>query len=259
MKKLIFLSFLIFSCCASQDYSQLKVSEVIDGDTVRLSNGKLLRYIGIDTPEIRIKKENDFVYSPQPFSLKAKEYNRKLVENKIVEVEFDVEKKDRYGRLLGYCFVNGVFVNAKLIEEGYAVLYTYPPNVKYVDLFVKLQKKAREEENGLWGGFAAINHADAHLYINQIRTVRGRVLNIYKSSKCILLNFGRDWRTDFTAVIFNNSLNFFYEKGIDPLVFYKGKLIEVSGRIREYNGPEIIVNAPYEIVITDDDNKAEDY
>jgi len=248
-KKLFFLVFFLLSCNTLQDYSKIEVSEVIDGDTVRLSNGKLLRYIGLDTPEIRVKRNGQFIYSPQPFSQEAKEYNRNLVEGRRIRVEFDTTKQDRYGRLLGYCFVDEVFVNAKLIEEGYAVLYTYPPNVKYVDLFVKLQKAARKERRGLWGSYKVIEQAQAGNYIHQIKTVKGRVLNTYKSSKCIFLNFGKDWRTDFTVVIFNNSLRSFYDRDIDPLTFYKGKMVEVSGRIKEYNGPEIIVNTPQEIEI----------
>ncbi len=249
IKRVIIFVFLLAFCSCSQDYSQIRVLEVIDGDTVRLSNGKLLRYIGLDTPEVRLKKGEGFIYSPQPFALEAKEYNRKLVEGKLVRIEFDVKRKDKYARLLGYCFVGDIMVNAKLIEEGFAVLYTYPPNVKYADLFRDLQTQARQQKKGLWGSYEVIDQVQAGSYINQIRTVRGRVLNTFKSAKCIFLNFGSNYKTDFTVVIFNNSLQSFYDKGIDPVTFYKGKVVEVSGRIKEYNGPEIIVNSPFEIEV----------
>lgn len=250
MRKISFLFLLLFlSCSQIQNDSYLRVLKVIDGDTVKLSNGKLLRYIGIDSPEINIKKDNHFQYSPQPYSLEAKEYNRNLVEGKVVKVEFDLNKYDKYGRLLGYCFVNDIFVNAKLIEEGYAVLYTYPPNVKYTDLFINLQSQARDNKKGLWGSYSLIEASEAHLYINQIRRVRGKVLSTYESDKCVYLNFGRDYKSDFTVVIFKNSLSAFQNKNINPVNFYRGKTIEVSGRIKEYNGPEIIVNSPYEIEV----------
>ena len=251
LKRIIFLVFFIIVCSCSQDYSEIGVIEVIDGDTIKLSNGRLLRYIGLDTPETRIKEKGQFIYSPQPFSEEAKEYNRKLVQGKTVRIEFDIQNKDKYGRLLGYCFVGDTFVNAKLIEEGYAVIYTYPPNVKYADLFASLQRGARQEKRGLWGSYEVIDHAQAQHYLNQIRTVRGRVLGTYKSSKCLFLNFGRNYRIDFTVVIFANSLSAFYNKGINPETFYEGKVVEVSGRIREYNGPEIIVNSPHEIDIVE--------
>ncbi len=252
IKKLLFLSLFLISCTNSPaDYSRIFVSEVIDGDTVKLSNGERLRYIGIDTPEVRTKKGRQFIYDPQPFALEAKEYNRKLVEGKAVRVELDVEKYDKYGRLLGYCFLGDTFVNAKLIEEGLAVLYTYPPNVKYVDKFVNVQKQARLNKKGLWGSYEVIDQAQAAKFIGQIRTVRGRVLSTYQSSKCVFLNFGSDYKSDFTVVIFNNALAAFSRQGINPITFYRGKEVEVSGRIREYNGPEIIVNTPNELQVLD--------
>lgn len=248
IKRLFLLSLLLILSCRQFDYSQIKVLEVIDGDTIKLSNGRLLRYIGLDTPELRIKKKGgDFQYQPQPFSLEAKEFNRKLVEGKLIRIEFDLEKTDRYGRILGYCFFEDTFVNARLIEQGYAVLSTRPPNVKYVEIFVAAQKKAREAKKGLWGSFPVINHSQAGEYINQIRSVEGVVLSSYKSKKCVFLNFGQNYRKDFSVVIFNNTLDAFSRKGIDPLNFYNQKKIRVTGKIREYNGPEVIVNSPYEI------------
>lgn len=250
MAKKLFFLFLLFAACSNPPReSEYKVQKVIDGDTIRLANGRLLRYIGIDTPEIRVKNGDNFIYSPQPFALEAKEYNQSLVFGKTIKVEYDVEKQDRYGRLLGYCFADGVFVNAKLLEEGYAVIYTYPPNIKYSDLFYKLQTDARKKNRGLWGSYQVINSENAQSYIGQIRTVQGSVKSTHKSAKCVSLNFGDDWRTDFTVVIFNNSMDSFRKKGINPLSFYQGKLVEVTGRIREYNGPEIIVNTPLEIEI----------
>jgi len=122
----------------------LKVIKVVDGDTVVLSDGRTLRYIGVDTPE-----------RGQPFYEVAKNFNRKLVLGRVVELEFDIERYDRYGRLLAYVFVRDakgkrIFVNAELIRNGFAKVYTKPPNVRYADLFVRLQKEAREKRRGLW-------------------------------------------------------------------------------------------------------------
>lgn len=249
IKSLLLFFLALTSCSPSYDYSNIEIREVIDGDTVRLGNGQLLRYIGVDTPEVRIRQSNKWVYKPQPFALEAKDFNKQLIEGKYVRVEFDIDKYDSYGRLLGYVFLDNIFVNAKLLEEGYAVLSTRPPNIKYVETFIELQKQARKEKKGLWGAYEVVDSKEAYKFIGQIRTVRGRVLSTYKSEKCVFLNFGQDWRKDFTVVIFNNSLKYFEDRGIDPVVFYKGKTIEVSGRIKEYNGPEIIVNFPEEITV----------
>ncbi|MCS7264265.1 MAG: thermonuclease family protein [Armatimonadetes bacterium] len=122
----------------------LKVIKVIDGDTIVLSNGQTVRYIGIDTPE-----------RDQPFYDAAKNFNRKLVQNKTVELELDVERYDHYGRLLAYVFVRDksgrrIFVNAEMVRNGFARTYTKPPNVKYSDLLVNLQEEARRKGRGLW-------------------------------------------------------------------------------------------------------------
>jgi endonuclease YncB( thermonuclease family) len=244
-----FLLFFVISCQDLQDYSKVTVTEVIDGDTIKLSNGRSLRYIGIDTPETSERKGQKFVSNPQPFSLEAADYNRDLVLGKEVKVEFDIQKTDRYSRLLGYCFINGLFVNKKLLEEGLAVLYTYPPNVKYVDDLYLAQKRARSLKKGLWADQEIISADEAHNYLGEIRRVRGKVISAYSTSKCVYLNFGENYKSDFTIVIFANSLSAFKDRGIAPASFYRGKIVEAIGRIRSYNGPEIIVNNPYEIEV----------
>lgn len=242
------ICYLGYSSSTKSSALDIKVVKVIDGDTVKLANGKLLRYIGIDTPEMRLKEEDAFVLSPQPWAKEATDFNRKLVEGKTVHIEFDIEKNDRYGRLLGYCYVANDFINGKLVEEGFAVIYSNPPNIKYSDLLYNLQKEARGNKRGLWGSYEVIDCQDAGNYINQIRTVRGRVVSSYKSDKAVFLYFSKTNKKDFLkVVIFNKALKYFAAKNIEPSSFYKDKTIEVSGRIRDYKGPEIIVSSPYEI------------
>lgn len=250
IKKLLPFLILLAACSQDYDYSHIKVIRVIDGDTVKLENGENLRYIGLDTPETRIKKNNRFIYAPQPFALDAKRLNQKLVENKYIKIEFDVEKKDIYGRLLGYCFVGNTFINAKLIEEGFAVTFTIPPNVKYIDTFIALQRAAREAKKGMWGAYETINAKDCPKYVNQIRTVKGRIKDSYQAKKFISLNFDTSGSEKVKIVIFENSYDAFRKKGIDPLNFYIGKTIEVSGKIRQYKQyTEIIVSNPEEITL----------
>lgn len=122
------------------------VKRVIDGDTILLANGQRVRYIGIDTPETKHPYK-----AVERFGKEAYLYNKKLVEGKWVSLEFDAEKRDKYNRLLAYVYVGDILVNAKLIEEGYAQIYTVPPNVKYQELFLKLQGQARQNNRGLWG------------------------------------------------------------------------------------------------------------
>ncbi len=123
----------------------VKVIRVIDGDTIVLENGKTVRYIGIDAPELNLKKGK-----PECYGLEAKKKNEELVLGKKVRLEKDVSETDKYGRLLRYVYVDDIFVNEFLVREGYATILTYPPDVKYADLFLESQKEARENNRGLW-------------------------------------------------------------------------------------------------------------
>lgn len=123
------------------------VRRVVDGDTAVLADGERVRYIGLDTPELHHPRK-----PVQYYAREAAEFNRKLVEGKSVRLEFDVQRRDRYGRLLAYLFLeDGTFVNGELLRQGYAQLLTIPPNVKYADRFVELQREARQAKRGLWG------------------------------------------------------------------------------------------------------------
>jgi micrococcal nuclease len=141
------------------NYDDILVNRVVDGDTLQLETGERVRLIGIDTPELHesSKLQRDAERSGQDkkaikqLGELAYEFTRKLVEAKQVRLEFDAEKKDKYGRLLAYVYLSdGTFVNAEIVKQGYASLLTIPPNVKYSDLFVKLYKEARENKRGLW-------------------------------------------------------------------------------------------------------------
>ncbi len=130
----------------SVETQQAVVQRVSDGDTVVLIDGRRVRYIGIDTPELHHPTK-----PVQYYAREAAEFNRQLVEGKSIRLEFDLERKDKYGRTLAYLYLpDGTFVNAELVRQGYAHTLTIPPNVRHADLFVQLQKEARLARRGLW-------------------------------------------------------------------------------------------------------------
>lgn len=126
-----------------------KVSSVTDGDTFRvIINNKedKVRLIGVDTPESVHPDES----KNTEFGKTASNYTKSQLENKDVILELDIQERDKYGRLLAYVYLNDEMFNETLLIEGYARVSTYPPNVKYVDNFTKLEKQARESNKGLW-------------------------------------------------------------------------------------------------------------
>ncbi len=125
---------------------------MIDGDTVQLSDGQMVRYIGIDAPETHRREGAHWVDDPQPFGLEATRANQQLVEGQRVRLEYDVETHDRYGRLLAYVYRGDRMINATLLEEGDATTLTIPPNVRYAERFRVLAAQARRDGRGLWRG-----------------------------------------------------------------------------------------------------------
>ncbi len=121
------------------------VSVVIDGDTVRLNDGRVLRYIGMDAPETSQGSVREC------FAAEATARNRELVEGKVVRLEKDVSEADRYDRLLRYVYVDNLFVSEALVRDGYATAYPYPPDVKYRDMLRRADAEAKAARRGLWG------------------------------------------------------------------------------------------------------------
>ncbi len=121
------------------------VSKVIDGDTISLSDGRIVRYIGIDTPETK--------HPSKPigcWGLEAHQRNTELVLGKTVELEKDSSETDRYGRLLRYVYVGNVLVNEQLVAEGFAIAKAYPPDTLRQATFAQAQVSAQTAAAGIW-------------------------------------------------------------------------------------------------------------
>lgn len=154
---ILFLSFCSLNISCNSEGSKeildgyLSVTKVVDGDTFWVDDGSVkgekIRLIGVDAPESR----KTFKKEVGTFGKEAKEYLTKLLKGNSVKLEFDITRNDQYGRTLAYVYLQDcTFVNADLVKNGYAMVMTVPPNVKFADEFVKLQQEARENNRGLW-------------------------------------------------------------------------------------------------------------
>jgi micrococcal nuclease len=134
------------------DGTPANVVSVTDGDTVRvLVDGREepVRLIGIDTPE----KDGPFT-EEECFGEEATRFTTDLLDGADVTLEFDVEPRDRYDRLLAYVWLGDELVNETIAREGFAQVLTIPPNVRYADRFVQAVREARAEGRGLWSSCA---------------------------------------------------------------------------------------------------------
>ena len=159
------------------------VTRVMDGDVLQLSNGENVLLIGVDTPESSnsfklwrdVRRSGQDAKEIMEMGKEASEFTRKLVEGKQVRLEYDVRKKDEYGRTLAYVFIDVFvpsesrnaagekfdgsyfeeqFLNAEILRAGYARTMIDPPNVKCLELFLKLEKEAKAQKKGMWRGEA---------------------------------------------------------------------------------------------------------
>jgi micrococcal nuclease len=134
---------LLFNLTYANDL--VTVKRVIDGDTLLLSNRERVRLIGVDTPETKHPKK-----PVERFGREAYLFTKRMVEGKEVRLEFDWQKRDKYGRLLAYVYLtDGTFLNAEIIKQGYGFAYTRFP-FKYLEEFRRYEREARENRTGLW-------------------------------------------------------------------------------------------------------------
>lgn len=245
----LILFFGVISRKLSVDYRRVGIKGIVDGDTIELINGEVARYIGIDTPETRKKTAQGWIKVEEPFAEEAKRFNEGLVLGKTARLEFDVVPQDKYKRLLVYCFVKDgekeVLAQEEILRQGLAYLYTFPPNVKYVDRLVAALKEAKVERRGVWSQDLVIQSQDASAFKGQRKITEGIIKKTRSSRNLVRLTMD-----GLVLVIFRNDLELFLNSGISPSSFYKGKKVRVFGMIKEYKGqPEIIVSHPWQIEV----------
>ncbi|MGR8932823.1 MAG: thermonuclease family protein [Gammaproteobacteria bacterium] len=200
-------------------YHYSRVKKVYDGDTVLLQDGRKVRLLSINTPEIAHR--NNIAESGGEA---AKAWLESFLRGKKVRLQTDVEKQDKYGRHLAYLFTaDGIHVNAELVERGLATLVVHPPNLLYVDTLLAAQHAAEAAGSGLWSDPAyAAKPADTLASDNSRgwQRITGRVAGIRRSRKYVYLVFS----ASFSARIAERDLPLFGD-----LERYIGKTVEVRG------------------------------
>jgi len=157
----------------------VSVERVVDGDTFKTTKGEKVRLLGINTPEIQHDS------SPaQPFAKQAKNALITLVAGKQVRLTFDKEKKDKYGRTLAHVYLrNGLWVNAALVEQGLAHVYTFAPNTSAAKKLLRIEQKAIAEKRKMWGHkrWRVLTPKQLHTrLLGQFRLVHGVVTKVDK-------------------------------------------------------------------------------
>ncbi len=206
-----------------------RVVGVIDGETLILNNAREVRLVGIQAPP------------------RAKAFLASLILKRIVELHMETKLHDRYGRLLAQVVRadDGLWLQGALLKAGLARVYTMSDNRLLAAEMLARERQARAAGRGIWklARYAIRTPQNVRRSINTLQIVEGRVKDVAQVGKWIYLNFGADWRHDFTVKISVRNKKKFLAGGLNPLTL-KGQRIRVRGWVLQENGPMIVIDHP---------------
>ncbi|MDF1848196.1 MAG: thermonuclease family protein [Parvibaculaceae bacterium] len=232
-----------------------RVVSIVDGDTVVLQDGREVRLVGLQAPKLALGRRN---FTDWPLAAEAREVLAALVKNEDVHLSYGGRREDRYGRQLAHLYLaDGRWVQGAMIAKGMARVYSFPDNRSCVAELLGLEGRARDARRAIWGDpYYAVLQADQPTnllaHIDSFQLVEGIVQGAALVRGRLYLNFGDDWREDFTVTIAPKHRRHFSE----DLEVYRDARIRVRGWIKSYNGPEIVVTHPEQIEFLDGPGRA---
>lgn len=220
------------------------VTEVVDGDTVALADGRQVRLVGIQAPKLPLGRPG---FAPWPLGEEAKAHLAALLLNRAVELRLAPAPEDRHGRVLAHVVrrEDGLWAQGEMLKAGLARVYTFADNRVLAGDMLALEGAARARKAGLWAlARYAVRAADAvPLGQEDFYLVEGRVADAQRVKDRVYLNFGADWRSDFTVKVKARDEARFAERGVDVLAL-KGAQVRVRGWVKDENGPMIELDHP---------------
>lgn len=228
------------------------VAEVIDGDSLRLEDGRVLQLSGIQAPSPPADTTADSAEA-WPLGLEAARALETLIGDGPVTLFYGGNRRDRHERILAQATnAQGLWLQGALLRRGLARVSSYPDNRQGVAELLALEQQARNQRRGLWRHplYAVRRPQDSGQDIGSFQLVEGRVLKVAIVSGRAYLNFGEDWRSDFTLVIEAAQRRQFEAEGLDPRL-YEGRRVRARGWLGYRNGATITVTHPEQIEVLD--------
>lgn len=233
---------------ALQHGGTAQVVAVVDGDTVILDDGRQVRLVGIQAPKLPLGRPG---FAKWPLADEAKAALAELVLGKRVSLGYGGQKIDRHDRLLAHLFTeDGTWVQGALLAAGFARVYSFPDNRALVRDMLVRERGSRETDQGIWSHpyYAVLDPAASARHLDRYALVEGRVVDVAVVRGRTFLNYGSDWRTDFTVSIAARDWLRFESAGVSP-DDYIGRRIRVRGWLKSRNGPMIDVTHPEQIEV----------
>ena len=226
--------------------------EIVDGDTLVLEDGQQVRLVGIQAPKLSLGRPG---FRAWPLAEDAKAALSRLSRGREVRLAYGGRRRDRHGRLLAQLYAVGdggaeLWIQGALLEAGMARVYSFADNRVLVQEMLVLEAQARAQRRGIWAHpYYAIRAPEAAAaHVGSFQLVEGRVLEAAVVRGRAYLNFGADWREDFTVTLAPGVRRRFEAEGIDPRD-YQAARVRVRGWLKSFNGPMIEVTHPEQIEV----------
>ncbi len=226
------------------------VRNVVDGDTVTLTTGQDVRMIGLQAPKLPLGRNG---FPTWPMAPEAKAYLEELADGRTITLAYGGAEQDRHGRILAHLYrADGVWLQGAMIDAGLARVYSFPDNRSCVRTLQAKEDAARRARIGIWAlpyyRIRSVN--DLEDDIDTYQVIEGVVQTTADVRGRIYLNFGADWRTDFTATVSEADRKRFPANGA-ALLRLEGETIRVRGWLSAFNGPNLEVTHPEQIEYPD--------
>ncbi|MDP6874388.1 MAG: thermonuclease family protein [Alphaproteobacteria bacterium] len=225
---------------------QGRVVEVVDGDTLFLDDGVQVRLVGIQAPKLPLGRRN---FKTWPLAEEAKRALETLSLDRVVKLSYGGRRTDRYGRALAHLHrEDGLWLQEQLLRQGMARVYSFRDNRAVVPEMLAAEQAAREGKLGIWGPrwYRIWQQEELHRGLEGFFLIEGTVLKTAQIRGRIYLNFGQDWRQDFTITIAPRDRKLFERSGFAHGAMV-GQRLRVRGWLKHFNGPSIEATHPEQI------------
>ena len=235
-----------FAADALVSGSTARVAEIVDGDTLVMEDGRQVRLVGIQAPKLPLGRSH---VKEQPVAAEAKTALESLALGRTLRLSYGGRRVDRYDWQLAHLHdESGRWIQGDLLLQGLARVYSFRNNRTLVKDMLTLEREARIARRGIWGHpfYRIRTVTEAEKHPDSFQLVEGRVLDAADVRGWIYLNFGDDWRSDFTITICPKDRRRFRDVTPD-LLSLQGRHVRVRGWIHRRNGPMIDVTHPEQI------------
>lgn len=223
------------------------VAEIIDGDTVVLESGTTVRLTGIQAPKLALGRPG---FRDWPMAGAARDLLARLSLGQTVALEYTGRRTDRWQRLLAHLRTDEFWLQHEMLRRGFARVYTFRDNAAHAPALYAAERDARENRRGIWRHpfYRIVDPETAADKIGSFQIVEGTTADAAIVRGRAYLNFGPDWRTDFTVAISRQDMKLFDRAGVS-ITGLAGKKLRVRGWIIRQNGAMIRVTHPQQLEI----------